>query len=355
MTLDLDARLTAGTLAVDAAFTVGDGEVVALLGPNGAGKTTLVRAVAGLHALDHGHIAVDGVAVDEPATGTFRAPDQRSVGVVFQDLLLFPRLSAIDNVAFGLRANGSPRRDAAGRAAEWLDRLGVLDVADRRPAALSGGEAQRVALARALATEPRVLLLDEPLAALDASARIHVRAELRSHLAIHDGARLLVTHDPIDALVLADRLVILEDGRITQTGTPAEVAARPATRYAADLVGINILHGRLSTASVVRIDDGAELHVGDTHGAPVGAHVTVALRPRSVSLHPEAPHGSPRNAWPATVSDLEADRDRVRVSLDGPVPLTAEVTAAAVTDLGLTPGTEIWAAVKAVDLDVYER
>jgi molybdate transport system ATP-binding protein len=345
-------RLRLGTLDLDISLDAGDGELVALLGPNGAGKTTALRAIAGLQPLDGGRIDVDGTTLDDPATGTFVPPHERPIGLVFQDYLLFPRLSALDNVAFGLRARGQAKAAARRRAAEWLARLDLADHARSKPAALSGGQSQRVALARALATDPRLLLLDEPLAALDARARIQVRAELRRHLATFPGARLLVTHDPIDAIVLADRLVVVDSGRVTQTGTPAEVARRPRTRYVADLVGVNLLHAAAAGGRTVATDTGARLTVAEPVTDP---EVAVAVRPQAVALHPERPHGSPRNAWPATVAEIEPDRDRVRVRLDGAVPITAEVTPAAVAELALTPGTRVWASVKAVDLDVYPR
>jgi len=209
----LDARIgvRVGGLDVDLDLQVGDGEVVALLGPNGAGKTTVVRTLAGLLALDAGHVRVDDRTLDEPATGTFVPPADRGVAVVFQDHLLFPRLSVLENVAFGPRSRGVHRTAARAEARAWLARVGLADRAGDRPGALSGGEAQRVALARALVTAPRLLLLDEPLAALDATTRHQVRSDLRRHLAGVSGARLLVTHDPVDALVLADRLVVLEE------------------------------------------------------------------------------------------------------------------------------------------------
>jgi molybdate transport system ATP-binding protein len=277
---------------------------------------------------------------------------ERPIGFVFQDYLLFPRLSALDNVAFGLRARRHNKADARRRAREWLERFDLADHADAKPRALSGGQAQRVALARALATDPRLLLLDEPLAALDAGARITVRAELRRHLATFPGARLLVTHDPLDAIVLADRLVIVEHGRVTQTGTPAEVTARPASRYVAQLVGINLLHGTAGGDRTVRLDTGASLTVADR--LP-GTDLAVVVRPQAIALHRQRPDGSARNTWQATVATLEADRDRVRVGLAGQVPVTAEVTPAAIADLELAPGRDVWASVKAVDLTVYER
>ena len=345
--LHAEIRLHRGALALDVTLEVGDGEVVALLGPNGAGKTTALRAIAGLEPIDEGRIELDGTVVDEPATDTFVPPAARHVGVVFQDHLLFPRLSAADNVAFGLRARGVAKAEARAAALEWLGRVGLADRAAARPAALSGGEAQRVALARALAPSPRLLLLDEPLAALDASRRAEVRSDLRAHLATFPGARLLVTHDPLDAAVLADRIVILEAGRVVQVGTVAEVVAHPRSRFVADLVGRNLLRAHRIAAHVVRLASGAELTTAD----PVPAdEVALVVRPQAVALHRHRPDGSPRNAWETTVVGLEGDEDRVRVQLADPVPLTAEVTPAAVAELGLAVGAPVWASVKAVDL-----
>ena len=350
--LSADVRVRLGELDLAVAVDVGDGEVVALLGPNGAGKSTVLRAVAGLQPVDEGRITLGDTVLDDPAAGVLVPPSDRPVGLVFQDYLLFPRLSVLDNVAFGLRARGAGRAEARAAAARWLDRVGLASMAGARPAALSGGQAQRVALARALATEPQVLLLDEPLAALDARARVHVRAELRRHLRTFAGVRLLVTHDPVDALVLADRLVILEHGRVTQEGTTADVARRPRSAYVAELVGVNLLTGAAAGEHTVRLASGAELVVADPLPA---ADVAVAVRPQAVALHRHRPEGSARNAWPASVVDLEADHDRVRVQLAGPVAIVAEVTPAAVAELALVPGAEVWASVKAVDLAVYER
>jgi molybdate transport system ATP-binding protein len=341
-----------GPFELDIDLHVDDGEVVALLGPNGAGKTTALRAIAGLQALDHGRITLDGTVLDDPAADVFVPTADRPIGVVFQDYLLFPRLTALDNIAFGLRARGHDKASARTQARRWLERFALTDHAHARPRTLSGGQAQRVALARALATDPRLLLLDEPLAALDAGTRVEVRTELRRHLATFAGARLLITHDPVDALVLADRLVIIEGGHITQTGTPADVTARPASRYVAQLVGINLLHGTAAGDHTVRLDTGAELTVADPLPGP---DVAVAIRPQAIALHRHQPEGSPRNTWTSSVTDLEIDRDRVRVTLTGPVPVTAEITPAAVAELDLTPGTTVWATVKAVDLTTYPR
>lgn len=342
--------VTIGSLHVDVELEAADGEVVALLGPNGAGKSTALRAIAGLVALDAGRIELDGQVLDEPATATFVPVAERQVGFVFQDHVLFPRMTALDNVAFGLRARGQSRTDATNGAREWLDRLGLAGVADAKPGALSGGQAQRVALARALATEPRLLLLDEPLASLDASSKLQVRTELRHRLQTFSGARLLVTHDPVDAVVLADRLVIVESGHVIQAGTPAHVTAHPASRYVAELVGINLLHGTAAGDRTVRLASGAQLTVAD----PLpGSEVAVAIRPQALALHRHRPDGSPRNAWEGVVADLEADRGRVRVTVTGAVPVTAEVTASSVAELGLAPGVAVWVSVKAVDLTAY--
>ena len=220
--LDAELRVRRGTFDLDLAITVQPGEVVALLGPNGAGKSTALRLLAGLLPVDDGLVRLGGRGGRGhrwPGSGCH--PSSGEVGVVFQDYLLFPHLTARENVAFGLRARGVPRAEARARADAWLDRVGLAGYAGQRPRRLSGGQAQRVALARALAADPRLLLLDEPLAALDAGTRLEVRADLRRHLAGYDGATVVVTHDALDAMVLADRLVVLENGRVVQDGHAA--------------------------------------------------------------------------------------------------------------------------------------
>lgn len=345
--VDAAVHVTVGGVVVRVHLTVGD-EIVAVVGPNGAGKTTLLRALAGLTPIDGGRIAVDGVVVDDPRRRWFVPPARRPVGVAFQDVRLWPFLDARDNVAFPLRAQGL-RRGAARRAA--ADLLGGLGLADRlrsRPAALSGGEAQRVALARALAGRPRLLLLDEPLAALDAATRSVTRQRLHALLVASPGARVVVTHDPVDAAVLADRVVVLEDGRIVQSGTFAEVTLAPRSQFVADLVGINRLVGS-ARAGAVALAGGGTLHVAD---ADATGPVAVTVHPRAVALHPGEPGdpgGSARNRWPATVTHVTDLGDRVRVRIAGPPDLVAEVTRAAAAELGLRPGRAVVATLKATE------
>ena len=345
----LDAHLIAdrGGFHLDLRLRIAAGEVVALLGPNGAGKTTALRALAGLHPLDAGHLTLDGADLDRPERRRWVPPERRPVGVVFQDYLLFPHLSALDNVAFGPRRRGADRRAARARAQAWLDRVGLGERARDRPRQLSGGQAQRVALARALAVEPTLLLLDEPLAALDARTRLDTRAELQRHLGAHAGATLLVTHDPLDALVLADRLVIVEQGRLVQEGDAATVTARPRTDYVARLVGLNLHRGRADGRSVTV--GGLTLTAADS----VHGDAFVAFPPAAVALHPGRPDGSPRNVWPATVTGVQRHGDNLRVQLAGPVAVAADVTPASAAHLRLRPGQQVWAAVKAAETRAY--
>lgn len=349
MSLAAHVVVTVGERAIDARVEAGAAETVALLGPNGAGKTSVLRALAGLLPLEHGTIELDGTVLDD-AHATFVPPERRPIGFVFQDHRLFPHLSALENVAFGLRCRHRSRREARAIARTWLERMGLGARADARPAELSGGEAQRVALARALAIDPRLLLLDEPLAALDQSARGAVRHDLRARLGEFSGVRLLVTHDPVDAAVLADRLIVLEDGKVVQAGTFAEVSARPRSRYVADLVGTNLLQG-LAAGTQVTLRGGGVLHVATAADGPVLA----VVHPRAVALHRDEPHGSPRNVAPGTVRSIEQAGDRVRIAVDGAVPLVAEITPRALADLGLHEGAPVWTAVKATEITVYPR
>ena len=293
------------------------GEVLVVIGPNGAGKSTLLRAVAGL---EPGRVRVgdhDWTDLEVP---------RRRVGYVFQDQSLFPHLSAQDNVAFGPRARGRSRREADAVAREWLERFGIGELAARRPRELSGGQAQRVAIARALATDPDVLLLDEPFTGLDVSAQMALRVELGRHLRDFAGIALLVTHDAIDALTLADRVLVLDGGRVAQVGRPAEVAAEPRTAHVARLVGLNL------------VADGDDL---------------LAFPPDSVVVSLNEPEGSTRLRWRGPIATLAPHGDAVRLLVHAAPDLLADLTPAAATELELVPGREVWLSTKATAVSRY--
>ena len=307
---------------VRVAFTAPAGVVTALLGPNGAGKTTVLRAIAET------------------------SPER--VGLMFQDDLLFPHMTALDNVAFGPRCQGASKAAARDAARGWLERVGLAAHAGAKPRTLSGGQAQLVALARALASEPHVLLLDEPLAALDAGTRVSVRRDLRRFLAGFAGPTVLVTHDPVDAYVLADTVVVIENGTVTQTGTIAEITARPASRYVADLVGTNLVRG-IAEGTTLTTASGTALVIAD----PVNGPVLATVAPEAITLHRDEPKSSARNHWHATVRYVDALGTRVRVQLADPLPLVAEITATSAAELDLHEGTGVWASVKATEIATY--
>lgn len=345
MTLEASVRVHRDDFTLDVQINVSAGETVAVLGPNGAGKTTLLRALAGLDEIE-GRVTLEGEVLDDSERGIHVPAERRHVGLVFQDHVLFPHLSVLDNVAFGLRAQRRPGATAAAR--RLLDEANLGDRAAAMPRALSGGQGQRVALLRALATEPRLLLLDEPLSALDVSVRAEVRRELARQLASFRGVRLLVTHDPLEAMALADSLVVLEHGSIIQSGTPDEVTARPRSRFVADLAGVNLLRGRAEGDHVL-LHDGASVAAA---GAGSG-DVFAVVHPHAVAIYRNRPDGTPRNVWEGVVDSIDSYGDRVRVRVKGAVPLVAEVTPGAVRELDLRPGAGVWVVVKATEVSTY--
>jgi molybdate transport system ATP-binding protein len=350
--LAVDAEVRRGGFTLTVSLAAAAGQVLGLLGPNGAGKSTLLSAVAGLTPLSAGRITLAGQVLDDADAGTFVEASGRPVGFVFQNYRLFPHLTVAENVAFSPRARGMGRRAARSAAGHWLSRLGLTDLAGHKPGQLSGGQAQRVALARALAGQPELLLLDEPLSALDAGTRLDVQAELKKHLADFTGPCLLVTHDPLEALVLADQLVVLESGRVVQRGTPEQIARQPATDYVAKLVGLNLYAGR-ADGSRVALSAGGQMIIAD-HG--LHGDVLVAVRPSAIvvsSQHPQP--SSARNTWPAKLTGLTLLADRVRLDLEGQPPALVDVTPAAVAELSLSPGSQVWLTVKATELEVYAR
>ncbi|MFE9252084.1 ABC transporter permease [Streptomyces sp. NPDC007088] len=348
----LHAEVTGYTeLSLDAA----PGTTVAVVGRNGAGKTTLLRALLGLTPRAHARLRLG----DRDVTGL--PPHRRGVAWVPQDGALFPHLSALGNTAYGPRAHGVRRAEARREARLWLDRLGVGHLAHRRPAQLSGGQAQRVALARALAARPRLLLLDEPLAALDQTTRARVRHTLRRHLDGFGGVCLVVTHDPVEAVSLADRVLVLDEGRALQDAPPAEVARRPRSAWVARMLGRNAWPGTLTGDGALALDGGGTLLAAGTAdpgetGPPAGPglRALAVVAPEAVAVHRERPAGSPRNVWPGTVREITALGSRLRVLVAGRAgsapELLAEITPAAAAELGLREGTEVWTSVKATEV-----
>jgi molybdate transport system ATP-binding protein len=346
--LDASIRLVRGDdFVLDTPLTIPSGRTVALLGPNGAGKSTVVAAIAGLLPIDRGHIALGDRVFDDPAAGILIPAEERGVGVVFQDYVLFPHLTVADNVAFGLRSRKMKKGPALAAARGWLERLGIDDLADRRPSDLSGGQAQRVALARALITEPDLLLLDEPLAALDATTRVDLRRALADHLERFTGPRMLITHDPTEAFLLADEIHVIEAGKITQVGSPDDIRLRPRTPYIADLAGSNLLVGIAADGTVTVGDH--PIAVADTH---ISGSVLATVHPRAIAVSTARPGGSPRNSWETKVGRIEHYGDRVRIQVVDPLPITAEITPAALDDLGIGEGSAVWLSIKATEISV---
>jgi len=345
--LAADVALARHGFALDAEIEVGSGECLALVGPSGAGKSTLLRAIAGLLRPDRGTVAVGGERWFDSAAGVSLPVERRRVGLVFQDYALFPRMSVWRNVAYGAVGPRRPRRK---RAIGLLERFGIGDRADARPAELSGGERQRVALARVLASEPRVLLLDEPLSALDARTRAAAGRELAAVLVAAAVPAIVVTHDFIEAAQLGSTVAVLDGGRIVQRGSPAELAAAPASGLVADLAGAVVMRGIASSAAGgltrVELDGGGAIYSTDAGSGPVA----VGIFPWEIALDraaEPAPAGSALNRIEAEVIGVTEFGNRARVGLAGPQPLAAEVTAASVERLGLRPGSRVAATWKA--------
>ena len=348
MSLRAQVGARVGDLQLDARVDAESREVVVLLGPNGAGKTSLLRALAGLLPLSGGRIVLEESVLEDVGRNVRVPAQRRRIGFVFQDSLLFPHLTVLENVAFGVRARGHGRAQARRIASGWLDRLGIAHRSGVRARVLSGGEAQRVALARALATQPRMLLLDEPFASLDVGARAELRRDLRRHLGSFEGVQLMVTHDPVEALVMADRIIVLEEGKVLQEGSPEQLRTRPRSAYVAQLVGLNLYRAR-ATAEGLRLPSGATLIASGEHRGEVFATV----HPRAVSLYRSRPDGSPRNVWRGAIEAIDREGDRVRLQIGGEIPTVAEITTRALHDLDVQSGDLVWVSLKATEIDVY--
>jgi molybdate transport system ATP-binding protein len=349
----------------DVALTLGPTETVAVMGPNGAGKSTLLSVIAGLLRPDSGRGELNGRTLFELSAGrdTWTPPHHRGTALLAQEPLLFPHLSALDNVAFGPRSAGVSRKQAKADALGWLAEVEALDLQARRPGELSGGQAQRVAIARALAASPGLLLLDEPMAALDIHSAPLLRRLLKRVLAGRQA--IIITHDVLDALMLADRVVILENGRISEEGPTREVLQRPRSTFAAGLAGLNLMAGTFA-GDGIRTAEGwvvaglwedrhlenrsvEDLEDRPWTGEGEGAAVAV-FPPSAVSVFLDDAHGSPRNSFEVTITDLEPHGDFIRVRAGS---LAADITPAASADLGLVPGLTVHFVVKATSVAVY--
>jgi molybdate transport system ATP-binding protein len=348
VTLELRTRLRARGL--DIALHLDEGETVAIMGPNGAGKSSILAILAGLLRPDSGRAELDGSVLFDlgPASrSSYRPAHARRIVLMAQDPLLFPHLSALDNVAFGPRSAGQRARTAREAARDWLDAVDASPLAGRKPGQLSGGQAQRVAIARALAARPRLLLLDEPMAALDVDAAPTLRQVIRRVLT--DRAAIIVTHDVLDALVLATRVLVVDQGRIVESGTTKELLRRPRTAFTARMAGLNMVTGNAEGAGV-RDATGRVIEGMGAGALPAGAPAVAVFSPSAVSVFRQHPHGSPRNVLRVTVTSLEPRDEQVRIRSDD---LSADVTTPVVAELELVPGAEVYFSIKASAVTVY--
>lgn len=349
----VQARLQKRGVEFDLALA--DGEVLAVLGPNGAGKSTLLLLIAGLLRPDDGRIELGDVVVTDTSTGVFVPAHARGVAMLSQQALLFPHMTVAANVAFAPRCQGHSRSAARAVAQRWLQAVDAEALAERRPAQLSGGQAQRVAVARALAAEPQVLLLDEPMSALDVTAAPALRRLLRDVLPNKNRTAVIVTHDLLDALAVADKVIIFEHGRIVESGPVRSVLMSPRSDFAARIAGVNLVTGVVAEPGFLQTAWGTGISgIGDI---PSGAAAVALFRPSAVAVHPEAPHASPRNVIPVTIAEMEIHGTTVRVrgadQADGSTGLAADITAAAVADLDLAPGQNVYFVVKTQEVEFH--
>jgi molybdate transport system ATP-binding protein len=340
-------RVEAGNPIVDVSLSVENGECLALAGPSGAGKTTVLRVGAGLARPDRGRVECGDEVWLDTSRGIDLPPERRRCGYLFQELALFPHLSALDNVAFPLKELS--RSERRRRATELLERFGVERLADTRPATLSGGEKQRVALARALARQPKALFLDEPLSSLDARTRARAARELGQVLRDIEVPTLLVTHDFFEAAQLGDRVGVIDRGRVIQEGTASELAARPRSAFVADFTGAVVLTGTARPAdaglTIVDLDGGGSVVSTDR----ASGAVAVSVYPWEIEIEPgEAERGgSARNRLTGEVTSMTTVGNRVRIGLEAGQDLVAEITQASAERLALRVGSRVSASWKA--------
>ena len=332
-----------------------DGEVLAVLGPNGAGKSTLLLLIAGLLRPDRGRIEVGGTVVTDTRTGTSVPPHALGVAMLSQQAMLFPHLSVIANVAYAPRCQGQSRSAARTIAQRWLEAVDASHLADRRPGQLSGGQSQRVAIARALAAEPRLLLLDEPMSALDVTAAPALRRLLRKILRTERRTAIIVTHDLIDALAVTDKVAVVENGRVVEHCPVRGVLSAPRSGFAARIAGINLIPGAISGPGVIRTPWGAD--ISGIGALDPGVAAIALFRPGAVAVHLDPPHASPRNVIAVTIAELDMHGIGVRVrgadQPDGGTGLAADITAASAADLDLEPGKTVYFVVKAQEVELH--
>jgi molybdate transport system ATP-binding protein len=350
--LEVTKRLRHFPVSVDLSLGA---DVTVLLGPSGHGKTTFLNMIAGITTPDVGHVSLNGVTLFDSRQRTNVSMERRGVGFVFQDYALFPHKTVFENVAYGLRARGAARHTVEARVTEELARMQITELRHAKPAHLSGGQRQRVALARTLVTRPQIMLLDEPLSALDVQLRSKVRGELRALLKQLAVPSIIVTHDPLDAVGLADDVLVMEGGRIIQRGPYDSLLASPRSTFVADFVESNALAGRLESfgdgeESAIRVSPTALIYA---NAAVREAHQMVVIHPWDISLSRAPIQSSIRNVLPATVRGICALRDRARVLLDIGVPLTAEISNASVASLELVVGSQVYASFKTTAVKTF--
>lgn len=354
----VEVRATLESRCLEMELSVAPGEVLALLGANGAGKSTVLHVIAGLVRPDSGVVRVGKRTLTDTSAGVHVETYDRRVGLLMQDPLLFPHLSAAANVAFGPRSGRRRARNDARRVAQhWLGEVGAVELADRMPRQLSGGQAQRVALARALAADPEVLLLDEPMAGLDVGSATAMRQLLRRVLVRDGRSALLVTHELLDVVTLADHVVVLEAGHVVESGRSAALLAAPRSRFGARFAGVNMVSGRLGAEGVLDTDWGTKWHGRPSAELLIGAPAVAVFSPAAVAVYRAEPHGSPRNAVAVTVAELERGGPAVRVrgeaQPDGSPGLAADVTAEAAVELRLAPGEQVYFVVKTLEVALH--
>ena len=357
---DVYLRAVVADRGLDIEYSVAAGEVLAVLGSNGAGKSTSLHVIAGLLRPDSGLVRLGARVLTDTSAGVSVPTHDRRVGMLLQDPLLFPHLSVAANVAFAPRSRhtaGNGRRHGRAAAMHWLQQVDAVELAGRMPRQLSGGQAQRVALARALAAEPDVLLLDEPLAGLDVAAAASMRTLLRQVLARDGRSAVLITHDLLDVLTLADRVLILESGRIAESGPVAAVLAAPRSHFGARFAGVNLVSGTVGPGGALNTEWGTPWHGTSTGDVAAGQPAVAVFAPGTVAVYRDKPHGSPRNAVEVTVTELDARGPTIRVRAeeqpDGAPGLAADVTADAAADLRLAPGERVWFSVKAQEVSLH--